>query len=429
MLRPAWVWLAASAAACLGSGLMGAPKWASLAAFLLSHAPAVSGIILRALGRKRSAAEFEAGLWIAAATLGAAVSGGAASPVNVLFIAAAVRAREAHWPGLARDSAVFSVFGFLAAAFAGWNTPALDLAPLPEAMAAAGMVLLASRFLTPPAAEAPQPEARPPAEWRRVERVWRDRFDRMRTRAIEAERAHAEALARVDGQMRFFAQMTHELRTPLNAILGYAELVQRQPYGALGRKYLDAVAMIEEGGRMLFLIVDDVLDFARIRAGRYDLAPEEIDLGEHVEDAVRFLSATAERRQVEIRLQSAGDAGVEADPRAVRHVALNLLSNALKFSPQGGRIDVELMPDEAGAWLVVRDRGPGMSREDADRILATEFEQAEAGVRKGGSGLGLSVVRMFADLHAGRMLIDSEPGEGARVAVYFPRAQARPKSH
>jgi cell cycle sensor histidine kinase DivJ len=237
--------------------------------------------------------------------------------------------------------------------------------------------------------------------------------------AARARRAVEDAETRLEGRTRFFAQTSHELRTPLNAIIGFADMMKNAVFGPLPDKYLEYAGLIREGGQTLEMVVDDVLDLSRIEAGRYDISPDLVSLTDLVAEAVRFMSDAAERRSIELELSEGDDVEAFADPRAVRQIALNLISNALKFTPQGGIVTVSAISASGGALLSVSDTGAGIGEEELHR-LSRAFEQGEEGRKHKGSGLGLSVVRAFAELHGGRLDIESRQGGGSTIAVFFP---------
>jgi signal transduction histidine kinase len=165
--------------------------------------------------------------------------------------------------------------------------------------------------------------------------------------------------------------------------------------------------------------VDDVLDLARIDSGRYEIYAEPVSLTELSHDAVRFMADMAKRKKIDLAVEEGEDVEAFADQRAVRQIALNLISNALKFTPEGGTVRVSAIETRGGALLAVSDTGVGISPEELVR-LSRAFEQGEAGRKQKGTGLGLSVVRAFAELHGGRLDIESREGGGSTIAVYFP---------
>ncbi len=247
--------------------------------------------------------------------------------------------------------------------------------------------------------------------------------------AIIADAAGAEpapqasVIADLEEKLRkrteFFASLGHDLKTPLNAILGYAEVMQARLLGPLPEAYAEYPAIIHESGTDLLLLVDDILDLARADAGqpRFDLEP--VDLTASAESIIRQLTGQAARAGVKLKLKSDGEVWAEADARAVRQIWQNLVSNAIKYSGPGKTVLLETAIDAGAVRLSVTDRGSGIAAADLDK-LTQPFTQA-AGA-KPGTGLGLSVVRRFAELHGGTMRIESKLGRGTRVTVNLPRA-------
>ncbi|MEQ1785306.1 MAG: HAMP domain-containing sensor histidine kinase, partial [Hyphomonadaceae bacterium] len=244
----------------------------------------------------------------------------------------------------------------------------------------------------------------------------------LRTAAAAADEARTkadEARSQLEARTTFFAQTSHELRTPLNAIVGFAEMMRGGIFGPLSERYQEYAELIHEGGRNLTLIVDDVLDLARLEAGKYDIYAEPVSLTDLADEAVHFMGDEAARKSITLTRTGHDDAEAFADSKAVRQIALNLISNALKFTPAGGSVDVVAEEVPGGAMLTVADSGVGISPEELLK-LSRAFEQGEAGKKQKGAGLGLSVVRAFAELHGGRLDIQSREGGGARIGVFFP---------
>jgi cell cycle sensor histidine kinase DivJ len=197
-------------------------------------------------------------------------------------------------------------------------------------------------------------------------------------------------------------------------------MMRNSVFGPLPERYQEYAGLIHEGGKNLALIVDDVLDLARMDAGRYEIFRDVVSLSDLAAEAVRFMQDQANRKGVTLELANAED-DVEAfaDSKAVRQIAFNLVSNGLKFTPQGGTVTVAAMEAPGGALLAVSDTGAGISPDELKR-LSQAFEQGDAGKSQKGAGLGLSVVRAFAELHGGRLDIESHEGGGTTIAVFFP---------
>ncbi|HEY0600762.1 HAMP domain-containing sensor histidine kinase [Brevundimonas sp.] len=247
-------------------------------------------------------------------------------------------------------------------------------------------------------------------------------------RELALETARIEAEAREAGKSRFLANMSHELRTPLNAVLGFSDIMRQRLFGPMPERYAAYVDNIHEAGGHLLELINDVLDVSKIEAERYVLTLERFDARELVSAAIALVRVTAEEKGVVLSgMLPPEPVDVSADKRAVKQIALNLLSNAVKFTPPGGTVTITVEGVGPYLELVVSDTGVGIAPEDVRR-LGRPFEQAgEIEQRRQGTGLGLSLVRAFAELHGGRMSIDSTLGEGTAVTVRLPVAQvARP---
>jgi cell cycle sensor histidine kinase DivJ len=220
--------------------------------------------------------------------------------------------------------------------------------------------------------------------------------------------------------------MSHELRTPLNAIVGFSDIMRSQMFGPLSVKYAEYASLIHESGGHLLDLINDVLDLSKVEAQRYDLARETFDAREAVSAALRLVRVQADSANVKLRgALPLEPVRIHADRRAIKQIVLNLLSNALKFTPSGGQVTVIMRGEEGELSLIVADNGVGISPQDLER-LGNPYEQAgDAQQRARGSGLGLSLVRAFAELHGGRMEIQSELGEGTVVSVRLPLALSR----
>ena len=250
-----------------------------------------------------------------------------------------------------------------------------------------------------------------------------------RLAASEAGRAKAEAIAAA--RSRFLANMSHELRTPLNAIMGFSDIMKARMFGGLSPKYGEYAELIHDAGRHLMDLINDVLDMSKIEADRYVLDHEIFDAREAVNAALRLVRLQADESGVQLRgLLPAETLTVEADKRAMKQIVLNLVSNALKFTPRGGSITVTTRARDDVLEIVVADTGTGIAPEDLER-LGRPFEQAgDAQHRSQGTGLGLSLVKALAGLHGGEMSIESALGEGTAVTVRLPvvREVAAPPS-
>jgi len=235
------------------------------------------------------------------------------------------------------------------------------------------------------------------------------------------EQARAEAEAQNAGKSRFLANMSHELRTPLNAIMGFADIMKQRLFGPLPDRYAEYPELIHESGGHLLELINDVLDMSKIEAERFELNLEVFDARDAVNAVLRLMRGQADRAGVQLRgLIPREPMEVSADRRALKQIALNLISNALKFTPKGGSVTVTLGGDERDLELIVADTGAGIAPEDLAR-LGRPYEQAgDTGMRIQGTGLGLSLVRAFAALHGGEMQLESTLGEGTTAIVRMP---------
>ena len=247
--------------------------------------------------------------------------------------------------------------------------------------------------------------------------------DATATVAREAElvAAREEAETLNSGKSRFLANMSHELRTPLNAIMGFSDVMKAKLFGELPPKYAEYAEMIHDAGSHLLDLINDVLDISKIEAERYELHREPIDAREAVSSALRLTRLQADRAGISLRgLLPSDPLEADADPRAVKQIVLNLVSNALKFTPQGGTVTVTAHGYGKELEIAVSDTGVGIAEADLQRI-GRPYEQAgDVAQKTRGTGLGLSLVRALAELHGGSMSIESRLGEGTSVTVRMP---------
>ncbi len=240
-----------------------------------------------------------------------------------------------------------------------------------------------------------------------------------------SDEARRRAEAANAAKSRFLATMSHELRTPLNAILGFSEVMKSEVMGPLTSPlYKEYATNIHQSGAHLLKLINEILDLSRIEAGRYELNEEPIRLVDIVDDCHRLLKLRAESKGQQIIEQLDEDLPpVWADERALRQVCLNLLSNALKFTPHGGQITLSSgTTEDGGQFFSVRDTGPGIPKEEIPKVLQA-FGQGSLAhqTAEGGTGLGLSIVQSLIDLHGGELEIRSELRKGTEAIVRLPR--------
>ncbi len=238
--------------------------------------------------------------------------------------------------------------------------------------------------------------------------------DESRRRAEEANLAKS----------RFLATMSHELRTPLNAILGFSEVMKNEVFGEHGVPlYKEYANDIHSSGEHLLNVINEILDLSRVEAGRYELQEEVVDFAGVVDDCVHMLEMRAHNRSLTVKATfESGLPRIWADERALRQVALNVLSNAIKFTPAGGEVQVKVgWTASGGQYLTVRDTGPGIP-EDEIPIIMTSFGRGTSAIKQAqeGTGLGLPIVKSLVDLHGGTFTLKSKVREGTEVTITIP---------
>jgi signal transduction histidine kinase len=236
-----------------------------------------------------------------------------------------------------------------------------------------------------------------------------------KSRQLEAANRHKD---------EFLASMSHELRTPLNAVIGFSEVLLERMFGELNDKQEEYLNDILASGRHLLSLINDILDLAKIEAGRMELDVEDFDLAPAIDNALVLIRERATRKGVTLETTLASGLGsVRGDQRKIKQVLLNLLSNAVKFTPEGGRIAVRADRVDGHAEISVIDTGIGIAPEDSEAVFE-EFRQVGTDYAKKheGTGLGLALSRKFVELHGGRIWLKSRLGEGSTFTFTIPVA-------
>lgn len=252
--------------------------------------------------------------------------------------------------------------------------------------------------------------------------------------ALDRERQAVEELTALDRtKSDFVSAVSHELRTPLASVLGYAEMLEDGAAGPLTDRQLELVSRVDRNGRRLLSLIEDLLLNSRIEAGRLQLDLRRCDLTDVVASAWSSVNTVTAQRDLDRRVEVAErPLWVEGDPVALERMVTNLLTNAVKFTPDGGWVSLDLRADEqepSTVHLVVADSGMGIPAADHERVFARFFRSHAANERAiQGSGLGLSIVRAIAEGHGGTVSVDSEPERGATFTVSLPRALAEANS-
>ncbi len=235
-------------------------------------------------------------------------------------------------------------------------------------------------------------------------------------------RARDSAVSDAEAKSAFFAKLNHELRTPLNAILGFTDVMRQGVFGPLPDTYAEYVGMVHDSAEHLLDLVGSVIDLSKLEAGAYSLEPQRHDAREAIGTGVRMLGVLAEKAEVALIDASEDDpVWVNADERALRQIAINLIANAIKFTPAGGEVRARVGVEHGELVLDVADTGQGMAPEDVAR-LGLPYMQTETGRSSStpGSGLGLAIVRGLAEMHGGRLVARSTLGQGSVIGIAAP---------
>ena len=247
-------------------------------------------------------------------------------------------------------------------------------------------------------------------------------------RKINEELLFAKEAAQAANRAKteFIATTSHELRTPLNAIIGFSQLIKTQTLGPINDRYLGYIRDIEESGTHLLEIINDILDIAKADSGRIELTEEEIDVRQLIAASLRLVHGRAVKAGLSISVRVPNDGPpLRADRRRVKQTLLNLLGNAIKFTPTGGSIVVTAGVDHDGTFAIaIADSGIGIPPEKLDKVKQPFFQIDNSLARKNeGLGLGLSLASTFMERHGGKLELASELGNGTRATMRFPASR------
>lgn len=263
-----------------------------------------------------------------------------------------------------------------------------------------------------------------------IERVTGSILDITERKKVETELRIAKEYAELASRAKsaFLANMSHELRTPLNAIIGFSDLMTNQILGPVGNpQYMSYLKDIHDSGQHLLGVINDVLDVSKIEAGKFTLSIQDVALSDLLEKAYRFTTGQAQSAGVQLRMNFDDNLPlVKADPRKSLQTLLNILSNAVKFTPENGTITVETSLEVAHVRVTIEDTGIGMTKRETERALKP-FEQVDTRLerRYEGTGLGLYLAKTFAEQGGGSLDIASTKGKGTKITIAFPLADLR----
>jgi signal transduction histidine kinase len=240
-----------------------------------------------------------------------------------------------------------------------------------------------------------------------------------RTRQLAAANRQLETANRHKSE--FLANMSHELRTPLNSILGFSEVLKMRLFGELNPKQAEYIEDIHASGRHLLALINEILDLAKIEAGRMELEPSRFDVAETLGETLVLMRETAAKQGIGLHLEAGPELGeIRADRRKLKQILLNLLSNALKFTPAGGQVRIIAHSTEAGLEVTCADTGVGIPIEQQAAVFE-EFKQVPGGSKVEGTGLGLALTKRLVTLHGGTIRVRSRPGKGTAFTFTIPR--------
>ena len=251
----------------------------------------------------------------------------------------------------------------------------------------------------------------------------KDRYaSQLQSQASELRRLSDEAIQANRHKSEFLANMSHELRTPLNAIIGFSEVLKEQMFGELNDKQSEYAEDIHSSGKHLLSLINDILDLSKIEAGKIDLNITRFSLPLSIENALVLIKERAARHTIEVEhhIDNHLDT-IVADERKFRQILINLLGNAIKFTPDGGKVSIVAQKSGDHVTISVADTGKGIPRESLDSIFEAFHQVTDSSSEsREGTGLGLSLTKSFVEMHDGRISVESEPGCGSKFTFSLP---------
>jgi len=281
------------------------------------------------------------------------------------------------------------------------------------------------------------------AEMRELQRRLRDQNDRLQE-AVAARTARLQEtldiLTRAEAELRrslehteaqgrtraeVVAELAHELRTPLSAICGFSDMMRRQQFGPIPPRYREYAEDIHSAGMHVLQVISGFLDVTKAEARQEPLAVSMVDIGTIVGDSVKLMAAEAEKTGVDLRLVvKPGIEEIQTDRAKLMQIVLNMTSNAVKFTPSGGSVTIEVGPDAAGGayFIVIRDTGVGIDPSDLAEVTRSFGQTRSAGGKPKGSGFGMPLTRQYVEMLGGALTVTSRPGQGTAVTIRLPKS-------
>ncbi len=234
---------------------------------------------------------------------------------------------------------------------------------------------------------------------------------------IVAKKEIEEVKAKSQDRTRYIAELSHEIRTPLNAILGFTDTMREELFGKLQPQYREYAELIHSSGTHLLDLVGDILDLSKIESGKYNLNLTKIDLVNTIKSSLKMMEANARKAGVNLYIYGVSPVYCFADEKSIRQIILNLISNSIKFTDAGGKIEVHVYEDIENAWIDVNDTGRGLTPDELLLIQEpyNSTDVTEKGIRS--TGLGLAVVRRLIEMHGGVFTINSQKNIGTYISI------------